>query len=75
MTTPTPTPEKQNLSASPDSEETNPSSPDATGFFKRVRQKFNPEEPPIRPEAPPIHPSEAAEIVIMEELDNSDDRT
>jgi hypothetical protein len=66
MTTPTPTPEEQNLPASPDSEETSPA--DATGFFNRVQKKFNPEEAPI-------HPSEAAEIVIMEELDDSDDRT
>jgi len=57
MTTPTPTPEKQN---SPDagSEQT-----ETKGFFHRVRQGlFKPEEP--------IHPSEAAEIVVMEEPDN-----
>jgi hypothetical protein len=31
-----------------------------TGFFDRVRRKFKPEEEPV-------HPSEAAEIVIMDE--------
>jgi hypothetical protein len=32
------------------------------GFFKRVRRELKPEEEPI-------HPTEAAEIVIMEEAD------
>jgi len=57
--TPTPTPEKQN-SQKIDSEETRPNPEDATGFFGRVRQKFKPEETPV-------HPSEAAEVVIMED--------
>jgi hypothetical protein len=60
MTTPNPQSEKQNLPAPPDSEETPPNPADATGFFNRVRREFNPEEKPV-------HPSEAAEIVIMEE--------
>jgi hypothetical protein len=64
MTTPKPTPEKQNSPAAPDSEETR-SNPDATGFFKRVRQELKPEPQP----EPPIHPTEAAEIVIMDEGD------
>ena len=62
MTTPTPTPEKQNLSEPEDSEETTPTPADTTGFFHRVRRELNPE---LNPE--PIHPSEAAEIVIMDE--------
>ena len=56
MTTPTPTPEKQNSPDSGDSEETTPA---GTGFFHRVRRELNPPEP--------IHPSEEAEIVIMKE--------
>jgi hypothetical protein len=64
MTTPTPTPEKQNVSEPGDSEETTPTpangtSPEATGFFHRVQRELKPE----------IHPSEAAEIVIMDEGD------
>jgi hypothetical protein len=55
----TPTPEKQNLPEHPDSNKTR-SNPDATGFFSRVRRELKPEEEPI-------HPTEAAEIVIMEE--------
>jgi hypothetical protein len=67
MTIPKPTseetrPENQNSPAAPDSEETR-SNPDATGFFKRVRQKLQPKPEP----EPPIHPTEAAEIVIMKE--------
>jgi len=58
MTTPTPTPEKQNSSESGDSKETTPTPAGTTGFFRRVRQKLDPK---------PIHPSEEAEIVIMEE--------
>jgi hypothetical protein len=58
MTTPNPTPEKQNLPAAPDSEKT----ADPTGFFNRVRRKLNSEEEPV-------HPSEKAEIVIMDEED------
>jgi len=58
MTTPTPAPETQNLPKAPDSEGTRPA--DATGFFNRVRRKLKPEEEPI-------HPTEAAEIVIMDE--------
>jgi len=60
MTTPTPTPEKQNSSESGDSEETTLTPAETTGFFHRVRQELNPE---------PIHPSEEAEIVIMDEGD------
>jgi hypothetical protein len=58
MTTPTPTPKTQKLPETPDSEETR--SADATGFFNRVRRKLKPEEEPI-------HPTEAAEIVVMDE--------
>jgi len=54
MTESKPTPEKQNLPATPDE---NTSSPERDGFFKRVRRELKPE---------PVHPSEAAEIVIME---------
>jgi hypothetical protein len=58
MTTPTPTPEKQNSPEAPGSEQA-----ETKGFFYRVRQGlFKPEEP--------IHPSESAEIVVMEEPDN-----
>jgi hypothetical protein len=60
MTTPTPTPEKQNSPAAPESKETRPNPADTTGFFKRARQELNPEEKPV-------HPSEEAEIVIMDE--------
>jgi hypothetical protein len=62
MTTPRPTPEQENLPEVPNSKET-PTNPDATGFFNRVRQNLNTEPAP----EPPIHPTEAAEIVIMEE--------
>jgi len=54
MTTPTPTPENQNSPDASDSEETQ----NVTGFFNRVQQELKPE---------PIHPTEAAEIVILEE--------
>ena len=58
MTEPTPTPEKQNLSATPDSQEANQdknsSTPERDGFFKRVRRGIN----------KPIHPSETEEIVV-----------
>jgi hypothetical protein len=57
MTTPKPTPKTQNSPEAPDSEETRPE--DATGFFNRVRRELKPEEP--------MHPTEAAEIVIMDE--------
>lgn len=60
MTTPKPTPEKQNLPEAPDSEETRPNPADATGFFNRVRRELNSEEESV-------HPTEAAEIVIMDE--------
>ena len=53
-----PTPKTQNSPEAPDSEETRPAA--ATGFFNRVRRGLKPEEEPI-------HPTEAAEIVIMEE--------
>jgi hypothetical protein len=62
MTTPTPTPEQENSPKAPNSKQT-PSNPDATGFFNRVRQKLETEPQP----EPPIHPTEAAEIVIMED--------
>ena len=52
-----PTPKTQNSPKPPDSEETRPA--DATLFF-RVRRDLKPEEKPV-------HPSEAAEIVIMDE--------
>jgi len=75
MTEPTPTPAKQNLSATPDSEgarqNENSSTPERDGFFKRVRRGLN-------PELPPVHPSEAAEIVIdieqagKEDIDKSE---
>jgi len=58
MTTPTPTPEKQNSPDAPGSEQT-----ETKGFFHRVRQKFKSEEEPV-------HPTEAAEIVIMEDEDD-----
>jgi hypothetical protein len=63
MTTPTPTPEQENLPEAPNSKTR--SNPDATGFFNRVRQELNTEPKP----EPPIHPTEAAEIVIMDEED------
>jgi hypothetical protein len=63
MTTPKPTPEKQNSPEVPDSKEIRP-----TGFFNRVRQELKAE-----PEQP-IHPSEVAEIVIMDE-DADDEKT
>jgi hypothetical protein len=64
MTEPKPTPQEQNLPASPAEEtrnaDANTSTPERDGFFKRLRRELNPE---------PIHPSEAAEIVIMEDAD------
>jgi hypothetical protein len=57
-----PTPEQQNSPAAPDSEETHPNSADAAGFFNRVQRKFKPKD-----KEKPTHPSEAAEIVIIEE--------
>jgi|GEM_PF-3161482 hypothetical protein len=59
MTTPTPTPEEQNLSEPGDSEDTTPIPGGTTGFFNRVQRQLK--------SAEPIHPTEAAEIVIMEE--------
>jgi hypothetical protein len=53
-----PTPKTQNSPEAPNSEETRPA--DATGFFNRVRRE-------LKPEQEPVHPSEAAEIVIMDE--------
>jgi len=66
MTTPKPTPETQNSPAAPDektpqSADANTSFPQRDGFFKRVRRELNPE---------PVNPSEAKEIVIMEEGDD-----
>jgi hypothetical protein len=54
MTEPNPTPEEPNSPAAPDE---NTPSPERDGFFRRVRQQF-------KPEVPPVHPSEAEEIVI-----------
>jgi hypothetical protein len=59
MTTPTPTPEKQNPPDAPDSEPTK-----VTGFFNRVQRELHPE---------PVHPTEAAEIVIMDEGESAED--
>jgi hypothetical protein len=67
MTTPNPTPEKQNSPESPDSERTRPT-PSATGFFNRAQRILHPEPQP----EPPIHPTEAAEIVIMNEEDTDE---
>jgi len=58
----TPKPEKQNSPEAPDSEGTRPTS-SATGFFNRVQRILQPEPEP----EPPSHPTEAAEIVIMDE--------
>lgn len=67
MSEPTPTPEKQD-SPTPGSEETrqndadkNTSSPERDGFFRRVRRGLH----------EPIHPSEAEEIVVMDDADRS----
>ena len=64
MITPNPTSEKQNSPAAPDDKAhpnpANETSPEATGFFNRVRRELKPEEELV-------HPTEAAEIVIMEE--------
>lgn len=64
MTEPTPTPEKQNLSATPDSQEANQdknsSTPERDGFFKRVRRGLKP------------HPTEAEEIVV--DLNDTDQK-
>jgi hypothetical protein len=61
MTEPKPTPQEQNLPASPAEEtrnaDANTSTPERDGFFKRLRRELN---------AEPIHPSEAEEIVIMD---------
>jgi hypothetical protein len=51
-------PKTRNSPEAPNSEKTRPA--DATGFFNRVRQELKPEEEPV-------HPSEAAEIVILED--------
>jgi hypothetical protein len=51
-------PKTQNSPEAPNSEEARPA--DATGFFSRVRRELNAEEEPV-------HPSEAAEIVILED--------
>jgi hypothetical protein len=61
MTEPTPTPQEQNLPASPDSKEAgNSSTPERDGFFERVRQG--------KP-----HPSEKDEIVIdLPPIDQTD---
>jgi hypothetical protein len=56
MTEPKPTPEEQNLPASP-ATDANSSTPERDGFFRRVQRAF-------KPEPPPVHPSEAAEIVV-----------
>ena len=60
MTEPTPTPQQK--PTSPDSSDETPSSQDETsrktGFFNRVQQELKPK---------PAHPSEAEEIVIMDD--------
>ena len=58
MTTPNPTPEKQNPPAAPDSQETREPVDETrtTGFFNRVRRELKPE--------PAVHPSEEKEIVV-----------
>lgn len=53
-----PTPKTPNSPEAPDSEETRPA--DATGFFNRVRRE-------LKSEQEPVHPTEAAEIVIMDD--------
>ena len=58
MTEPKPTPE--DTRPNPD-ENTSPPEVRATGFFNRVRRELKPES---------IHPSEAEEIVIMEDGDD-----
>jgi hypothetical protein len=60
MTTPTPTPENQNSSEASDSSESASNPAEVTGFFQRVRRKLKSEERPI-------HPTEADEIVVMED--------
>ena len=63
MTEPTP----PNPKPAPDSEETpqdadvstSPPEPERDGFFRRVRRELQPK---------PIHPSEAEEVVVMEDL-------
>jgi hypothetical protein len=65
MTEQKPTSETQNSPKAPDSKETRPA--DATGFFNRVRRELKPGEEPT-------HPSEAAEIVIIEE-ESGDEKT
>jgi hypothetical protein len=68
MTTPKPTPEEENSPAAPHSQGTSPTLSD-TGFFNRVQRILQPEPEP----EPPIHPTEAAEIVIMDE--GADEKT
>jgi len=60
MTTPKPTPEQENSPEAPATE-----TPRTTGFFNRVQRELKPE---------PIHPTEAAEIVIMDEQEGDGDR-
>ena len=56
MTTPNPTPEKQNPPVAPEKEtRQNPANENATGFFNRVQRGLD---------SKPIHPSEEAEIVV-----------
>ena len=61
MTEPKPTPQQN--PTSPDSSDETPSSQDETsgktGFFNRVQRELKPK---------PVHPSEAEEIVIMDDL-------
>jgi hypothetical protein len=63
MTTPTPTPQEEN------SPQADAIEMPRMGFFKRVQRILQPE-----PE-PPIHPTEAAEIVIMDEGEGADEKT
>jgi hypothetical protein len=57
MTTPTPTPQEENSPQAPATETPGTT----TGFFNRVQIELKPTKP--------IHPSEAEEIVIMEDED------
>jgi hypothetical protein len=59
MTTPTPTPQEENSPQTPATE-----TPRTTGFFNRVQREFQPG---------PIHPTEAAEIVLMDEAEEEDE--
>ena len=65
MTKSNSTPKPPNSQSTPDSDQTpqdadaNTSPPERDGFFRRVRRELQPK---------PIHPSEAEEVVVMEDL-------